>query len=165
MNHPSVPTLLTIICFLLTAFCAGACTDKAYADFDFWLGEWKVTTPDGTTAGYNSIKKAFNNCVVTEHYQTKDGLYGTSLNIYDQTTGKWHQSWVDKTGLRLQLTGGVHDGAMILTGEATTKKGERVEHKISWTPQQNDSVIQHWEMRKVDTENWQTLFKGIYTLH
>ncbi|MCW8108024.1 hypothetical protein OPS25_05890 [Alteromonas ponticola] len=122
-----------------------------------------MATADGEIAGHNRIEKSFNNCVVTEHYKTKEGPYGTSLNIYDHTTDKWYQTWVDKTGLRLQLSGGLHGKSMVLTGKTMTKEGAMRQHKISWTPQQNGSVIQHWEMRKAEDENWQMLFKGIYT--
>ena len=34
-----------------------SCTDPAYGQFDFWLGEWEVHRPDGTLAGFNRIEK------------------------------------------------------------------------------------------------------------
>ncbi|MCW8090822.1 hypothetical protein [Alteromonas sp. ASW11-130] len=163
MKRVSVTFLFLIICTLLKPVHGAQCEQDEYNDFDFWLGVWVVTTPDGNSAGNNTIQKDYDNCVITEHYETKDGPYGMSINIYDKTTGKWYQTWVDKTGLRLQLAGGLHNNAMILYGKRKTKEGKMIDHKISWTPQQNGSVIQHWEMRKVDNGSWRTLFKGIYT--
>ncbi|HBJ93117.1 MAG TPA: hypothetical protein DDZ43_09590, partial [Hyphomonadaceae bacterium] len=28
------------------------CTDEAYHQFDFWLGEWEVSGPNGNLAGH-----------------------------------------------------------------------------------------------------------------
>ncbi len=156
-----LPLLFLVSLFASTAF-ANECDQAPYKDFDFWLGEWDVIAADGKQAGKNSIKKAYNNCVITEHYETPDGPFGTSINIYDKNTGKWYQTWVDKSGLRLQLAGGLQGDIMLLSGETKNKEGQIIEHKISWTPKQNGSVIQHWEMRKADEKNWRTLFKGTY---
>ena len=139
-----------------------ACEDARYQDFDFWLGHWDVKTPDGQFAGVNLIEKQYDGCVVTERYANASGPYGTSVNSYDKTTGKWHQTWVDRSGLRLPLEGGLVDGVMVLTGNTSGQSGD-LNHKISWTPEENGSVIQHWQVRKADETQWQTLFKGIYT--
>ncbi len=138
------------------------CDESQYHDFDFWLGHWEVTTPDGKFAGVNLIEKQYDGCVITEEYANASGPYGTSVNGYDRSTGKWHQTWVDKSGLRLPLEGGLENGVMVMTGNTTGQSGE-LKHKISWTPEENGSVIQHWQVRKAQETQWQTLFKGIYT--
>ncbi len=155
-------SLLCVVSGFANTTNAKECEQAPYNDFDFWIGEWLVTTPDGKQAGKNSVQKAYNNCVITEHYETSEGSYGTSINIYDKNTEKWYQTWVDKSRLRLQLVGEKQGDIMLLSGETMTKDGLTIEHKISWTPKQNGSVIQHWEVRKADDENWQTLFKGTY---
>ena len=46
---------------------ANLCSSHDYRQFDFWIGDWSVTS-NGQPAG-------------------------TSFNIYDQATGRWHQLW------------------------------------------------------------------------
>lgn len=156
-------TLLLLLAFSCHAKAlASACDADRYQDFDFWLGHWEVTTPDGQFAGVNLIEKQYDGCVITEQYANASGPYGTSVNSYDKTTGKWYQTWADKSGLRLPLEGGLIDDVMVMTGKTSGQSGE-LNHKISWTPEENGSVIQHWQVRKADETQWQTLFKGIYT--
>ena len=43
------------------------CVEPEYRQFDFWLGNWQVTQPDGSVAGTNAIQASYNGCVHTEH--------------------------------------------------------------------------------------------------
>lgn len=140
-----------------------ACTGEPYQQFDFWLGEWEVHTPEGKKAGTNLIKKVYDGCVLTEHYRNSQGPYGSSLNMYDRTTGKWYQTWGDKSGLRLQLEGQMTDGRMVLSGTVADAEGQSVLHQIAWTPNDDGTVTQHWQVKSPDKAGWQTLFKGTYT--
>ena len=91
------------------------------------------------------------------------GVSGTSFNIYDRATGRWHQTWVDSTGLLLQLDGGLVDGVMVLSGKrpAPDGKGQTL-HRISWTPAADGSVRQLWEASTDGGGNWAVLFDGHY---
>ncbi|WP_189404904.1 hypothetical protein [Alteromonas halophila] len=142
---------------------AQACVGPSYQAFDFWLGHWTVTTPDGKKAGTNRIKKVYDGCVITEHYSNTSGPYGSSINMYDSTTGKWYQTWGDKTGLRLQLEGQLTNGSMIMSGATLNDDGQTVLHQIAWTPNDDGTVTQHWQVKSPSTSGWQTLFKGTYT--
>ncbi len=148
----------------LTTYAAGApCVGEAYQQFNFWLGHWEVRNPDGKKAGTNQIKKVYDGCVLTEHYSNLQGPYGSSLSMYDRTTGKWHQTWGDKSGLRLQLEGQVVAERMVLSGATLDDKGQSVLHQIAWTPNENGTVTQHWQVKSPDKSGWDTLFKGTYT--
>ncbi len=72
------------------------CSAEEYRQFDFWIGNWRVETPSGQVAGYNTIGRT-NDCFLHESYATPTGYTGESLNIYDAARGLWHQSWVDNT--------------------------------------------------------------------
>jgi hypothetical protein len=50
------------------------CSDPAYRQFDFWLGEWEVRKPDGTLAGTNRISKEYGGCVLHERYSKLEHL-------------------------------------------------------------------------------------------
>jgi len=137
------------------------CSDPNHRGFDFWLGEWNVYRPDGTLAGTNRIEREYGGCVVHERYDGAKGYRGESLNVWDASRGVWHQTWVDDQGLLLLLEGGIRDGAMVLEGRAPGPGGERLEHRITWTPNPDGSVRQHWESRAPGGP-WSTAFDGTY---
>jgi hypothetical protein len=138
------------------------CADPAYRQFDFWLGHWQVTTADGRVAGENRIRMAENGCVLTERYTTPSGFQGQSLNIFDRRTKRWHQTWVDNTGLLLQLDGGLENGSMVMSGPGVTGTGAALTHRITWTPNADGTVRQHWQSQEAAAAEWQTLFDGLY---
>lgn len=159
-------TIFLVFCVLFVrpdAEASDGCVDASYQQFDFWLGNWDVRTPDGKKAGTNQIEKGYDGCVITEHYSNVSGPYGSSINMYDASTGKWYQTWGDKTGLRLQLEGQMTDGRMVLSGSTLGKDGQTVLHQIAWTPNEDGSVTQHWQVKSPDKSGWQTLFMGTYT--
>lgn len=139
------------------------CTDAAHRQFDFWVGEWSVTQPDGGVAGENSIQPILNGCVLLEQWQGASGSTGKSFNMYDARQGVWRQTWVDGSGGRLDLTGGLDGNDMVLSGEQPGRDGGTVTHEIRWTPQEDGTVRQHWKASKDGGETWNDLFVGIYS--
>jgi hypothetical protein len=99
--------------------------------------------------------------VLHEQWEGAGGSVGESFNIYDQRSGKWHQTWVDAGGLLLVLDGGMEDGSMVLRGELKGRDGVMRQQRITWTPNEDGSVRQHWE-NSTDGESWKTAFDGIY---
>ncbi|MFZ6875006.1 hypothetical protein ACO0LF_23330 [Undibacterium sp. Di27W] len=138
------------------------CAHPAMREFDFWLGEWEVHTPDGKLAGTNSIKREYDGCVIHEKYTTGRGYSGESLNIYDVPRQFWHQTWVDNSGTLLLLEGQLQAGKMVLEGQNLAAEGHKVLHRITWTPNANGSVRQLWE--STDAKGiWSVAFDGLYT--
>jgi len=138
-----------------------ACSSSEYQQFDFWLGHWSVTT-NGKPAGENHIKKVYSGCALAENWSSSSSEFqGGSYNIYDQSRKLWHQTWVDSSGSLLQLEGGLVDGSMVLQGNTIDKGGEPVQQRISWTPNSDGSVRQHWQVRKQNA-SWKTIFDGLY---
>ncbi|NIP19258.1 MAG: hypothetical protein GWM87_14705 [Xanthomonadales bacterium] len=138
------------------------CTSEKHRQFDFWLGAWEVTTPDGQPAGHNEIELVHGGCALSENWVSAGGGFsGSSLNIYDQANDRWHQSWVDTTGVLLQLDGGWQDGSMSMQGERPGPEGKPLFDRITWTPNEDGGVRQHWESSP-DGETWTTAFDGLY---
>ena len=138
-----------------------ACNSEQHRQFDFWLGHWDVTS-GGQPAGRNHIELVSKGCALAEHWTSATaGFSGSSLNIYDKAGMRWHQTWVDSGGLLLQLDGAFVDGQMILSGEVPGADGASVMHRITWTPNDDGSVRQHWETSP-DGEEWTTAFDGHY---
>ena len=129
-------------------------------DFDFWLGEWAVHLRDTEElVGHSHIARGQLGHVLIENYTTANGKFsGMSLNGYDHVAGQWHQCWMDMTGLVLDLYGNVVDGAMVMSGVVQPGKQER----ITWTPDPDGSVRQHWQQSTNDGVTWATVFDGTY---
>ena len=154
------------LCLLATSVMAAnpppPCDPIAYKQFDFWLGDWVVHGVKGKLAGHNKIEKKHGGCVLHEQYTTPTGYSGESFNIYDAGRKVWHQTWVDNAGTLLLLEGGLVNGSMVLAGETTDDKGVVTKHRITWTPNPDASVRQHWESTDVSGK-WVTAFDGKYT--
>lgn len=141
-----------------------ACATAEYRQFDFWIGEWEVSA-NGAPAGTNSIRSVHGGCALMENWQGTGagGISGSSFNIYDRATGRWHQSWVDASGNLLLLDGGLVEGQMVLGGTRPAQDGAGlVEHRIRWTPNADGTVRQLWEASRDGGDNWTVLFDGLY---
>ena len=141
---------------------AAACDAPENDQFDFWLGTWDVTVK-GELVGRNTVRREMAGCTVTEDYRAAGGPYeGRSFNWYDPVSSRWHQVWVDNGGTRLLLSGGLEGGAMVLEGERTLE-GKLVTDRITWTPNPDGTVRQHWEQSPDGGLSWGNIFDGLYT--
>jgi hypothetical protein len=140
-----------------------ACAGREYHQFDFWVGAWEVRRPDGQYAGANTITQTLGGCVLQEHWRGARGGVGTSVNIYDATRKRWHQTWVDNSGLLLELEGGIANGSMVLAGQTLDSSGAVVLQRITWTPSPSGTVRQHWESSSDGGATWTTAFDGTYS--
>jgi hypothetical protein len=129
------------------------CSSPEHRQFDFWIGDWRVSKPDGSLAGINRITQEYGTCVIHERYVTGKGYSGESLNAYDAVRKVWHQTWVDSDGLLLTLEGHWDGKKMILEG---------AKQRITWTPNADGSVRQLWESADA-RGTWTVVFDGRYT--
>lgn len=138
------------------------CTEK-HAEFDFWIGNWSVTNPDGTDAGTNIIKKIQANCVLQEKWTSATpGYTGTSNNFYNVRTKQWEQIWIDNQGGSLHLKGKRVDNQMILkTDVAKNQNNEPFYHRVTWTKNDDGTVRQYWETITND-KDITVAFDGLY---
>ncbi len=138
------------------------CSDAAYRQFDFWIGTWRVTA-GGKYAGTNRIESILGGCALRENWEGAGGGQGTSLNFFDNTDGRWHQTWIDASGGALYLAGSFADGAMRLEGEAPASGDQpATRHRIVWTAHADGTVRQLWESQTAGSESWQVSFDGSY---
>lgn len=139
------------------------CNSPEYHQFDFWLGDWNVQDAAGNPSGTNQITSIQGGCVLFENWRGAKGGAGNSFNMYFAADGKWHQTWVDNQGGRLDLAGGLRDGRMVLEGDAPARKepGQRVRHRISWE-KKGTNVRQVWQASRDDGKTWSILFDGLY---
>lgn len=139
------------------------CSSPEHRQFDFWLGEWNVQDTAGNPAGTNQITAIQNGCVLFENWTGAKNGTGNSFNMYFAAEKKWRQTWVDNQGGRLDLSGGLRDGKMVLEGEAPSQRDptKRVKHQISWE-KKGENVRQLWHASRDDGKTWNVLFDGLY---
>lgn len=113
------------------------CDRPEHRQFDFWVGEWDVrpagqaeTAP--TPLG-NVVRLEDAGCVVTEHWTTPR-MTGRSVNLFDRTRGRWHQTWVDSTGGLHEYWGQADaDGNLVFIGETPAAAGGNVRQTVRLT--------------------------------
>lgn len=133
-----------------------------YADFDFWVGEWDVTVPDGRRAGTNHIEKVERGCLLVERWTGAAGGTGMSMNYYDPAKARWLQLWVSSNGVVIEIEGGLRGGSMVLDGELINADGTSQPFRGTWTPNTDGSVRQHFEISEDEGRTWSTWFDGRY---
>lgn len=136
------------------------CSGAEHHQFDFWEGSWEVinqANPNAPAAS-NEIELLHGGCVVRETYQA--GAYsGSSLSFYDRQDGKWHQTWIDSTGISLFIEGGLDDkGRMVMS---RTRPDGTID-RITWTPNEDGTVRQHWQTSSDEGKTWSDAFDGLY---
>jgi hypothetical protein len=141
---------------------ARPCAAPEHRQFDFWIGRWDVYLPDGSRAGENVIESVSGGCALLESWSGRGGFSGKSLNHFDRAGGKWHQVWIDSSGSRLDLLGGLAESAMVMYSRPDGAGDKGVLQRISWTPASDGTVRQLWERSDDGGLYWKTLFDGRY---
>ncbi len=139
-----------------------SCCEEPYKQFDFWEGEWYVLGVKGNKLGDNTISKTEANCILKENWKGAKGGTGTSINFYNKADATWNQTWVSNTGNVLRLKGAFINGKMILKSELIKGKKATYYNQVTWTPNQDGTVTQLWELYDKNEVLLRTLFKGIY---
>ncbi len=141
------------------------CDTAEHKQFSFWLGTWDVT-PAGKDApsATNILTSEHLGCVMREDYTTQGGYTGMSMSFYDAARKVWHQTWMGRDGGALFIEGGLNDkGEMVLTDKGMAHKAKDAPiSRVTWTPNADGSVRQHWESSPDDGTTWNTLFDGLY---
>ena len=140
-----------------------ACTDDAFRQFDYWVGEWTVSgMQNGNHAGTNRIEALHGGCVLVEHWEGAQGGGGTSMNYYDPVAGVWRQYWVS-VNYSIEIAGGLDDdGAMVLEGELHNyRQKQAIPFRGTWTPLPDGDVRQLFEQQD-SAGVWQVWFDGRY---
>jgi tetratricopeptide (TPR) repeat protein len=133
-----------------------------HRQFDFWIGEWNVLTPQGQLAGTSSIQRIVDGCVIFENWTGSQGGSGKSFNYYDKSDGKWHQLWVGNTGGVINFSGAYQDNAMRYEATNTTANGGKALQRMTFFKLEGEKVRQLWETSTDDGKTWSVAFDGTY---
>jgi len=133
-----------------------------FSQFDFWVGDWRVVSPEGVFQGTNRIEKTQGGCLLVENWTGAGGTTGTSMNFYDLKAKEWVQVWVSP-GLQLEIRGGIEGDSMVLIGYVYyVQNGESRPFRGTWTPLEGGVVRQHFEESEDGGQTWTTWFDGRY---
>lgn len=157
-------TLLSILA--MTSALSGqsppAAQSPESAQFDFWIGMWDVSDPTGKHVGVNRIEKVEKGRGLLETWRGAGGSEGNSLNAWNAAKRRWQQYWVG-AGVVLELEGGLDaQGRMVLSDRDTRAPSQKLINRITWTPNADGTVRQHWETSDDDGATWKTSFDGLY---
>ena len=139
------------------------CVAAEHRQFEFWIGDWEVTTPDGKPADTNLIESIFGGCVLHENWRGRGGSSGQSFNVYDAKRKVWHQTWVDGQGGLLILEGSCAKSTMTLSDKGMPGKTDvNVINEISWTTLADGAMHQLWRTTANGGKSWSVAFDGKY---
>lgn len=136
------------------------CDRAPFREFDFWLGEWRVTA-GGKMVATSRIESILGGCVILESYEDPSGYRGQSFNFYDSHLKKWRQTWVDTSGSVSEFSGIVRDGAMRYEGE-THRQGRRILRRMTVSNQGRDRVRQSSEHSADEGKTWAIAYDFVY---
>lgn len=146
-----------------TAELATPCSTPEARQFDFWLGEWKLTWEDGH--GTNHITAILDDCVIQEDFtgHMADGTVfrGKSVSSYNTRLGTWRQTWVDNAGGYLDFDGGWVDGKMVFTREAPHPEKPFLQRMV-WYHITDDALDWNWERSDDGGATWQVQWQIRY---
>ena len=133
-----------------------------FRQFDFWIGEWDVKTPQGQNAGASSVQLILGQCIIFENWTGVGGTSGKSFNVYDTNDKKWHQTWVEDKGTFTHYIGGMQDSKMVIAAD-TVIGGKKTWAKMTFSNLPNGDVRQFGENSTDEGKTWVTAFDLIYS--
>ena len=133
-----------------------------YRQFDFWLGEWDVYSPQGAKAGTSKIDLILGDCVVLENWTGGAGGEGKSFNKYSPEFKRWEQYWVDAQGSTTFFHGKLEGKNMVYYAETPQPDGSILKRRLTFFNLDADKVRQFSQQSKDDGKSWQTEYDLIY---
>lgn len=161
--------LISATLFCLSLFSQKPCSDIAYRQFDFWIGEWEAFATNGKKAGDSKISLLLDSCIILEEWTSATinrGIRyaGKSYNTYNIAQKRWQQYWVDNAGgVAEYFNGHYEDKKMILeTDNVKQQDGSFKIQKMTFHHLSNDKVRQHGESSVDGGKTWKTDFDFEY---
>jgi hypothetical protein len=120
--------------------------------FDFWIGDWDVTTLQGQPAGKSSVQLLLEGCALYENWTTPNGG-GKSLNSYNPDLKMWQQFWTDQSGRVTEYrTSEWVNGSLRYTARQLAPRASLL--RMTFTPMEKDLVRQFGEISTDDGKTW-----------
>ena len=130
---------------------------------DFWLGEWVITAPGGTSSSTSKVYLTLDNHLLIESWDGGAGHQGENLVAYNPQEKSWHWLFVDNRGHVHAFTGTAQSGHGEFNGTSQGENGEAVLNRLRLTRVGSSQVEQTWEQSTDNGATWTMLFRGKYT--
>jgi hypothetical protein len=141
------------------------CEAAEYHQFDFWVGHWDVyPTGKEKLVAHSLIESLYGGCAIRENWMPLVQPGGGSLSSYVPHERIWRQTWVDSSSARVDFTGGMKDGAMVLTGLWRDVNGPGKDGivRMTYSKSEGGSVRQLGEVSTDDGKTWGPSFDFTY---
>ena len=145
---------------------ATPCDDSEFRQFDFWLGDWEVTSAaDGVRRGSSHISREMNGCVVWENWTSAGTPYfGKSYNTWNPNLKRWEQYWVDSSAGVMFFHGNLKDSVMdYWTDDVPQAGGGTLLRHLQFFNLGPDKVRQFSQGSSDGGKTWNTEYDFIYT--
>jgi hypothetical protein len=132
--------------------------------FDFWIGEWEVTTKGGTRVGSSVVQSVSGGCALLENWTNAQGGQGKSLNAFNPAVGQWQQYWIGQDGIPTEFRESTWAGGSIVfrAHSPATGKSPATEMRLTFTPVDSSTVQQHGESSTDGGSTWKTTYLFLY---
>ena len=146
---------------------AGCDTPESH-QWDFWVGQWEVH-PNGADKiiAHSLIEKRYAGCAIRENWmplgkELSGG--GGSLSLYDPRQKQWRQTWVDSSGTRVDLEGGLDKDVMTIMGNWPNfiGPGQDALVRMHYRKHPNGEVRQWAEASPDGGKTWKPGFDFLY---
>ena len=132
--------------------------------FDFWIGEWEVTTQGGTRVGSSVVQSVSGGCALLENWTSSRGGQGKSLNAFNPAVGQWQQYWIGQDGNPAEYRESTWEGASIVFRANVPAAGATPasELRLTFSPVDSATVRQHGERSTDGGKTWSTQYDFYY---
>ena len=145
---------------------ANPCEDAEFKQFDFWVGDWDVSSAaDGVHRGASHISKEMGGCVVWENWTSAGSPYfGKSYNTWNPNLKRWEQYWVDTGAGVMFFHGGLKENVMdYWTDDIPQSTGGTLLRHLQFFNLGADKVRQFSQGSTDGGKTWHTEYDFIYT--
>jgi hypothetical protein len=150
--------------YAMTHAPAPCADDSLYRKFDFWIGNWKVTTAGGTQTGSSHIDLVSGGCALLENWTDMRGGQGKSLNTYNPVTESWQQYWIGQVGGPIEYRESTWNDRSVSFVAHFPASGQfpATLNRLTFTPVNDSTVRQHGEASRDDGKTWKTTYDFYY---
>ncbi len=143
----------------------GPCSaDSATRQFDYWLGDWVISTNEKPGTATSKVYLSLDECAVIESWNDGKGHAGENIFAYSFDDQSWRGMFVDNRGhAHVFVDGKVAGGSAEFDGPSRCPNGEAVLNRIKIVRVSPNEVKQTWEKSLDNGTSWTMVFGGAYS--
>jgi hypothetical protein len=146
-----------------TTACQAGGPSELSREGDFLVGEWSVAAETGPAIGTARIVTDLSGCLFEERFETPKGLGAIAFTYYDYLSRAWFRTSIDSEGERLELSGALAGGRLVLTGTEPGPGGRALTVRLTWEDLGDGRLRQRLETSPDGGASWRPGAALIYT--